>query len=106
MLRTALVLVLLPAAACRPVPRTDASFRMRDEALLERFAALEGRCAPRWADHPGCVAGLRELRAEEELLFDEVRGHHFADPTESNYWHRGRLKFPGRIEQALDGLER
>ena len=37
-------------------------------------------------------------------LFAEARAHRFADPTESNHWHRGRLKFPGRIEQAPEGL--
>lgn len=100
-LRAAFVLALVPAAACRTAVPTDASFRSRDAALLDRFAALEGHCAPRWADHPGCVAGLRELRAEEMRLFAEARAHRFADPAESNYWHRGRLKFPGRIEQAL-----
>jgi hypothetical protein len=49
---------------------------------------------------------MPELRAEEVRLFAEVRAHRFADPTESNYWHRGRLKFPGRIEQTLRGLDR
>lgn len=100
-----LALALVSAAACHLGPPTDASFRERDAALLERFAALEGRCAPRWAEDRGCLAGLRELRGEETGLFAEARAHRFADRTESNYWHRGRLKFPGRIEQALEGLE-
>ena len=76
---------------------------MRDAALLERFAALEGRCASRWAEDRECMAPLQELRAEEIRLFAEVRAHRFADVTESNYWHRGRLKFPGRVEQILEG---
>jgi hypothetical protein len=96
----------LAAPACRPgSPAADASFRVRDAALLERFAALEGRCASRWAEHRECLAQLQELRAEETWLFAEVRAHRFTDLTESNYWHRGRLKFPGEIEQTLERLD-
>ena len=100
----ALALALVSAApACRPgSPPTDASFRTRDAALLGRFAELEARCASRWAEDRDCRARLRQLRDEEIRLFAEVRAHRFADLTESNYWHRGRLKFPGAIEQLLE----
>jgi hypothetical protein len=37
-------------------------------------------------------------------LFALVRAHRFTDLTESNYWHRGRLKFPGDLEQLLRRL--
>jgi hypothetical protein len=105
--RAALVLALLLAApACRPSsPATDASFRTRDAALLGRLAELEGRCASRWVEDRECLTRLRQLRAEEIRLFAEVRAHRFADLTESNYWHRGRLKFPGEIEQILERLD-
>jgi hypothetical protein len=33
-----------------------------------------------------------------------VRAHSFIDLTEWNYWHRGRLKFPGDLEQVLRRL--
>jgi hypothetical protein len=103
--RTTLLLVLTSAAWGCARPPADASFRERDAALLGVFAALEGRCAPSWKSGGGCLARLRELRAEEVQLFAEVRAHRFADLTESNYWHRGRLKFPGEIEQALGRVE-
>jgi len=48
-----------------------------------------------------CLANLRELRREELWLVADVRAHTFTDITESNYWHRGRLKFPSEIEQLL-----
>jgi hypothetical protein len=95
----------VPAAAAPGPPVADASFRARDVALLGAFAALEGRCAPRWQEDPGCLADLRKLRAEEIRLFDEVRAHRFSDITESKYWHRGRLKFPGEIQQTLERVE-
>lgn len=101
----AVLAVVAAAAACRPGPRTDASLRARDTALLERFADLEGRCASRWAEDQECRARLRQMRAEEARLFAEVRAHRFEDLTESNYWHRGRLKFPGAIEQLLQGID-
>jgi hypothetical protein len=100
------MLVVALASAAWGCARTagDASFRERDAALLGAFAALEGRCAPRWTGDD-CLARLRELRAGERRLFAEVRGHRFADVTESSYWHRGRLKFPGGIEQVLERVE-
>jgi hypothetical protein len=75
---------------------------VRDAALLEGFVALDGRCASHWAEDRECLAQLQELRAEETRLFADVRAHRFTDLTESNYWHRGRLKFPGEIAQVLE----
>ena len=92
----------VPASAVPAPLVADASFRARDEALFDAFATLEGRCASRWSEDPDCLARLRELRAEEVRLFAEARAHRFTDLSESNYWHRGRLKFPGEIEQALE----
>jgi hypothetical protein len=79
-----------------------------------RAASPTGACA--WAppsscraseDGPPahCLARLRHLRAEELQLFAEVRAHRFADLAESDYWQRGRLKFPGEIEQTPERIE-
>ena len=95
------VLSVVPASTS---DAAGASFRARDTALLDTFAGLKDECAPRWAE-PECLPRLRHLRAEELQLFAEVRAHRFADLTESNYWHRGRLKFPGEIQQALERTE-
>jgi hypothetical protein len=52
-------------------------------------------------------AGLQQLRGEEEQIFNAVNDCDFGDDLRSyNYWYRGRLKFPGRIEQELQRLER
>jgi len=85
-------------------PDADRAYRVRREALYERFASANARCASRWATDSGCLATLQRLREDELQLFADVRAHEFADITESNYWHRGQLKFPSEIEQLLQRL--
>ena len=80
--------------------RADRDFRASDTRLLAAFAALEALCAGRWHDDE-CRRPLGALQAREERLFGEVAMHHFSDITESNYWHRGRMKFPSQIAQTL-----
>ena len=82
----------------------DAALRERDTALLRDIDALTARCAPAWQTDPECVKRACQLRAREVELFALVRAHSFTDLTESNYWHRGRLKFPGDLEQLLRRL--
>ena len=82
----------------------DAALRERDTALLREIDALIARCAPAWRTDPECVKRACQLRAREVELFAIVRAHSFTDLTESNYWHRGRLKFPGDLEQLLRRL--
>lgn len=50
------------------------------------------------------TAGVRDLRTRELELFAAVRQHQFKDIAESNYWHRGRLKFTGGIEMEWKSL--
>ena len=82
----------------------DAALRERDTAVLREIDALTARCAPAWQTDPECVKRACRLRAREVELFALVRAHSFTDLTESNYWHRGRLKFPGDLEQLLRRL--
>ncbi len=82
----------------------DAALRERDTALLREIDALTARCAPAWRTDPECVKRACQLRAREVELFALVGAHSFTDLTESNYWHRGRLKFPGDLEQLLRRL--
>ena len=94
-----------PPSLGEPAPAADLMadrvYRLRSEALDERFAIAGQRCGTRWATDADCLATLRRLREEELLLVADVRAHQFTDITESNYWHRGRLKFPSEIEQLL-----
>jgi len=82
----------------------DAALRERDAALLREIDALTARCATAWRANPECLKQACQLRAREVELFALVRAHSFTDLTESNYWHRGRLKFPGDLEQLLRRL--
>jgi hypothetical protein len=85
-------------------PAGDPSLRERDAALLREIDALTARCATAWRANPECLKQACSLRAREVELFALVRAHSFTDLTESNYWHRGRLKFPGDLEQLLRRL--
>jgi hypothetical protein len=82
----------------------DAALRERDAALLREVDALTARCAAAWQANPECLKQACQLRAREVELFATARAHNFTDLTESNYWHRGRLKFPGDLEQLLRRL--
>jgi hypothetical protein len=85
-------------------PAADAGLRERDTALLRQIDVLTARCATAWRAKADCLKQACELRAREVELFALVRAHDFTDLTESNYWHRGRLKFPGDLEQLLRRL--
>ena len=82
-------------------PAGDAALRERDAALLREIDALTARCATAWRANPECLKEACQLRAREVESFAIARAHSFTDLTESNYWHRGRLKFPGDLEQLL-----
>jgi len=82
----------------------DAALRERDTALLREIDALTARCAAAWQANPECLKQACQLRAREVEAFAIARSHSFTDLTESNYWHRGRLKFPGDLEQLLRRL--
>ena len=86
------------------VQAADAALRERDTALLREIDALTARCATAWRANPECLEQACQLRAREVELFAIARAHNFTDLTESNYWHRGRLKFPGDLEQVLRRL--
>ena len=83
---------------------SDAALRERDTVLLREVDALTARCAPAWRSNPECLEQACGLRTRELRLFADVRAHRFSDVAESNYWHRGRLKFPGDLEQLLRRL--
>jgi hypothetical protein len=85
-------------------PAGDAALRERDAALLRDVDALTARCATAWRANRECLKQACQLRAREVELFAIARAHNFSDLTESNYWHRGRLKFPGDLEQLLRRL--
>lgn len=95
-----------PQGVGAAAPAGDSVLRERDAALLREIDALTSRCATVWSGNRECVEAACRLRTRELDLFAEVRAHTFTDITESNYWHRGRLKFPGDLEQLFQRLPR
>jgi len=88
-----------------PAPGVDA-LRLRIEfidALLVRArdAHSEGRF-----DRVAYLAILRWLRDEELVIHAAAAARTYSDITESNYWHRSRLKFPTVTQQELERMER
>ena len=101
-----LVLVWLWSPACNePANPCIKSLFGRDERLIQQADSLfaKGHAMPLQPYR----AGLQKLRIEEEQIFSEVKNCDFGEDLRSyNYWHRGRLKFPSKIDQELQRLER
>ena len=99
-------LFFLSVFACKePVNPCVQSLRQRDGALIQRADSLILRRAE-FTIEP-YRAELEKLRAEEKQIFKEVEKCDFGKDLQAyNYWHRGRLKFPGKVEQELQRLER
>jgi hypothetical protein len=101
-----LCLALFPAVACKkPVNPCIQSLQQRDQTLGQHTDSLilrrgEMTLAP-------YRAALEQLHTEEKKLFSEVENCDFGKNLQAwNYWYRGRLKFPGKIEQEMKRLER
>lgn len=98
--------MLLQVAACKqPVDPCIQSLQQDDRELAQRVDSLIlRRDAMTLAPYR---AALEQLHTEEKQLFDEVANCNFGKDLQAwNYWHRGRLKFPGKIEQELQRLNR
>ena len=100
------VLALLLTAACKqPVNPCVQSLYQRDQSLGQRAdSIILRRNAMTLAPYRAALEGLR---TEEKQLFGEVENCDFGKDLQAyNYWYRGRLKFPGKIAQELQRLER
>ncbi|MBI4893602.1 MAG: hypothetical protein HY821_23480 [Acidobacteria bacterium] len=104
--RRALLAALPLPAAAGPAPQSpDDSFRYRDASLASIFSRARKARAAQSIPVSAYEAIVKLLREEELALFAEVRAHHFSNETESNYWHRGRLKFPSDLQTESRLLE-
>lgn len=106
-LRSAVLLSVLAFGLCLaaqspPVPQESFRFRLETvDALFERTkTARDTGKLPESAYLPV----LELLAAQEKAIHDEARVFPFSDITESNYWHRGRLKFPSSLQMELQRL--
>lgn len=101
-----LFLALLLASACKqPANPCAQSLRQRDALLGQRVDSLiQHRDEMTLLTYR---AALEQFYTEEIQLFSEVAGCDFGKDLEAyNYWYRGRLKFPGKVEQELQRLKR
>jgi cell division protein FtsB len=100
-----LILSLLAFFACKkPVNLCVKLLQEKDKSITQRADSLIFRRAEFALE--SYRAELEKLRAEEKQLFKEVENCDFGNDLRAyNYWHRGRLKFPGKIEQELRRLE-
>ena len=99
-------LLLLLSSACRESANPCVkSLIERDEKLIQRADSLIARRAEFTLEI--YRVHLENLRGEEKQLLGEVANCDFGKDLKAyNYWHRGRLKFPGKIEQEWQRIER
>lgn len=103
-LRSALLLSVLafgfcPGAQSPPVPQE--SFRFRLDTVDALFVKAKAARAAGTLPESAYLPVLELLAAQEKTIHDEARIFPFSNITESNYWHRGRLKFPSSLQTEL-----
>jgi hypothetical protein len=81
----------------------DSSFRYRWMSVNELFLRARKSRAEQSISYATYIAIVNLLREEEMSIHSQAAKHNFRDETESNYWHRGQLKFPSSLttEQRL-----
>ena len=89
--------VLVPGQAAAD----DRSFRFRVQSVDSLFERVKGALGEQKIALSAYRAMLELLREEEAAISEEARAHQFRDEAESNYWHRGRLKFPSLLQTEL-----
>lgn len=87
------------------VGATSNDLRQADRAMLEKLAEIKADRDEGKMTAVQYAAAIGDLRARELTLLEVIKTHVFNDEMESNYWHRGRLKFPDPIEEASRALD-
>lgn len=82
------------------------TFRKIDKQLHADFNKLRLDYLNSIVNQKQYIAGVENLVRKENELFEKVRNDKFESITESNYWHRSRLKFPSNIKMELERLNR
>lgn len=98
-------LALAPGLLSAAAEASDESFRYRAETIDALFARAGKLRTSGKLTADSYLAALDLLRAEELEIHRQAAAHSFKDITESNYWHRSRLKFPSSLEQELRRLK-
>jgi len=98
----AATVALLPAQTEGPDER---SFRYRIQTADSLFQRVKSAWAQQKIAYSAYRSMIEILRDEELEISQEAKVHQFKDPAESNYWSRGRLKFPSPIQTELRLLD-
>lgn len=72
--------------------------------ILQQVDSLELKFQNGFIDSLHFFRTLAVLSNQEDSLLSVVRSYKFNDITEHNYWHRGRLKFPGKIKTLIRNM--
>jgi hypothetical protein len=82
------------------------SFRFRIETVDAIFLKVKSAREAGKLPIAAYLSVLELLLEQETAIQDEARAFAFTNLTESNYWHRGRLKFPSSLRTELQLLRR
>jgi hypothetical protein len=83
----------------------ERSFRYRIETVDSLFERVKRVRSEGKIDQPAYRSVLVILLDEQNAIAREASAYQFRDLTESNYWHRGRLKFPSTLQMELRRLD-
>ena len=98
-----MTLVRAATATAAPVPCVE-PLRARVEGIDLLQARARSRFEAGAIDRGAYRAILELLRDEEADIHATAAARAYDDIAESNYWHRGRLKFPTVTQQELARL--
>lgn len=84
----------------------DSDYRLIDESIQSEFNQLRMDYLNSRINQQQYFVGVKKLAKKENELFSEVKNHKFENVTESNYWHRGRLKFPSNLQMELERIDK
>lgn len=84
--------------------KCDRNFRIADRLIQTEFSSLRTDYNNLKINRQQYLDCLTELEKKENKLFNKVKNHKFNNITESNYWHRGRLKFPSYLKMEIDRI--
>lgn len=84
----------------------DRDFRIIDESIQSEYNKLRIDYLNSSINQQQYYDGVSKLAKKENDLVEEVKHYKFENITESNYWYRGRLKFPSRIKMEMDRMNK
>lgn len=83
----------------------DKDYRLIDESLTANYNKLRMDYLNSVISQKKYFEEVKKLAKKEMDLFEEVKNHKFENITESNYWHRGRLKFPSNLKMEAERID-